>query len=232
MTVFPAVIAIEKSALQVRRDEEADRAKAVSDDKASDYSRWAMYGTCAAAVIAALQAGFFFWQLRLMRRTADDAADAARAARVSADVARDTFTKLERPWIFLEGVRMEWRDRQRPRVPNNFYVSLKFKNNGRTPALINRLDCRLVKTDELPEVPDYTRCDALFVVPAKLAADCDFETNQIGPKPGEDVEMTIYGRLTYTDMVGTEHHTGFAMNMSPWMPASSTNANRAYDSHD
>jgi hypothetical protein len=220
---------------QLRRDEDAERTNSVSDDKSSDYEKWSMIGTCASAGIAIVQAAFFFWQLKLMRRSAEDSAEAARAARDSADIARDTFTKLERPWIFLDGIRMTWRsgpDEPGPRVPNNFWLSMKFKNSGRTPARISSLNFAFLKTAELPEIPDYTRCVSSLIVPASVAADGEFETNQVGPAPGEDVQHTIFGRLTYTDMVGMEHHTGFAIDMSQWMPASSTNPNRAYDFHD
>jgi hypothetical protein len=68
------VIAIEKSPLQIQRDEQDDKAKAVSGDQALSYSRWSMIGTCVSAGIAILQALFFFWQLSLMRRSTNDAA--------------------------------------------------------------------------------------------------------------------------------------------------------------
>lgn len=44
--------------------------------------------------------------------------------------------------------------------------------------------------------------------------------------------MTLWGRLTYSDVAGVERHTGFAIDFSQWMPASSANVNRAYDHHD
>lgn len=228
------VMAIEKSPLQIQRDEQNDQAKAISDDQALSYSRWSMIGTCVSAGIAIVQALFFFWQLSLMRRSTNDAAAAARAAQLSAEVARDTFTHLERPWIFLDGVRMRSRDQNNlgPRIPNNVWLSLRFKNNGRSPALITGIAVHLERTTDLPEVPDYARCNATLVCPASLAADKEFETSEIGPAPGEDVQMTLWGRLTYSDVAGVEHHTGFAIDFSQWMPASSTNGNRAYDHHD
>lgn len=233
-TTVSGVMAIKKSPLQIERDEQDDKEKAVSDDQALSYSRWSMIGTCISAGIAIVQALFFFWQLSLMRRSTNDAAVAARAAQVSAEVARDTFTQLERPWIFLEGVRMRSRGENNagPRVPNNVWLSLQFKNNGRSPALITGIAVHLERTTDLPEVPDYARCNATLVCPAALAAEKEFETNEIGPAPGEDVQMTLWGRLTYSDVAGVEHHTGFAIDFSQWMPASSTNKNRAYDHHD
>lgn len=228
-----SVIAIEKPPFQIQRDEQ-DKANAVTDDQALSYSRWSMIGTCISAGIAIVQALFFFWQLSLMRRSTNDAAAAARAAQLSAEVARDTFTQLERPWIFLEGVSIRSRDQDNagPRVPNNVWLSLQFKNNGRSPALITGIVVHLERTTDLPEVPDYARCNATLVCPAALAADKAFETNKIGPAPGEDVQMTLWGRLTYSDVAGVRHHTGFAIDFSQWMPASSTNKNQAYDHHD
>lgn len=228
------VMAIEKSPLQIQRDEQNDKARAVSDDHALSYSRWSMIGTCASAGIAIVQALFFFWQLSLMRRPTNAAAAAVQAAQLSAEVARDTFTQLERPWIFLEGVRMRSRAQNNlgPRVPNNVWLSLKFKNNGRSPALITGIAVHLERTIDLPEVPDYARCNATLVCPASLAADNEFETSEIGPAPGDDVQMTLWGRLTYSNVAGVEHPTGFAIDFSQWLPASSTNKNRAYDHHD
>jgi hypothetical protein len=42
----------------------------------------------------------------------------------------------------------------------------------------------------------------------------------------------MFGRLTYKDMAGTEHHTGFAINISPHIPAAASNENERYDIHD
>jgi hypothetical protein len=191
-------------------------------------------GTLAVATVAAFQMVLFVWQLRLMRKSVNDAATAGSAAQNSAKVAMDTFTKLERPWIFLDRFRVIRREGApiQPQLLNNFYISLIFKNVGRSPAFISDLVFKFIETPALPPVPDWSLCESNLGVPATVAAGEEFESTQVGPAPGQDVEYTMIGLLTYRDMAATDHHTGFALNVSPNVPAASANENRRYDFHD
>ncbi len=228
------IITTEKSQADVRRDEEADKAKASTDDAMVNYTKWTTIFTGLLSSIALFQLGMFYWQLRLMRQSANDASIAAKAAQASAKVAMDTFTTLERPWIFLEKHRIVRREGApiQPSLLNNYWISLSFRNNGRSPAFITNLAFKITETNELPAVPDYSSCTNTLRCPATLAAGKMFESNQVGPSPGKDVQYTIFGKLTYKDMAGIEHHTGFAIDISPHLPAASTNRNELYDFHD
>jgi hypothetical protein len=94
-------VTTEKSQTDVPRDAEGDKAKSANDDRMLRYTRWTAIFTGIMAVIAFLQGLMFYWQLRLMRQSSNVAEAAAKAASDSAKVAMDTFTTLERPWLFL-----------------------------------------------------------------------------------------------------------------------------------
>ncbi|MBY0577907.1 MAG: hypothetical protein K2P57_02565 [Burkholderiales bacterium] len=227
-------VTTEKSKVDMQRDAEADKAKASIDDAMVKYAAWTAIFTGLLCIIAFIQMFLFVWQLRLMRQSANDASTAANAARDSAKVAIDTFTTLERPWVFLEKHRIVRREGApiQPSLLNNYWISLLFKNNGRSPARITNLVFKIIETNELPAVPDYSLCESKLICPATLASGREFESNKVGPSPGKDVQYTIFGKLTYKDMAGVEHHTGFAIDISPHLPAASTNQNELYDFHD
>ena len=121
-------VTFEKSQTDAQRDAESDKEKATTDVKAVGYSRWTAIFTGLAAAIAFAQMLLFVWQLRLLRKSADDAAKAATAARDSANVAMNTFATLERPWLFLEKHRVERREGApiQPSLLNNFWISLLY----------------------------------------------------------------------------------------------------------
>jgi hypothetical protein len=71
-----------------------------------------------------------------------------------------------------------------------------------------------------------------------IAQDTAFETSESGPGPeigikdGRPIQFVLVGRLTYRDLSGLTHHTGFALEVAPMMPAFVPHANSAYDYHD
>jgi hypothetical protein len=227
-------ITTEKSQADVQRDAEADKTKSIIDETMLKYTERTVLITGVVAFIALVQMFLFMWQLRLMRQSSDIATSAANAAKASAEVAMNTFVMLERPWIFLEKYRVVRREGApiQPSLLNNFFISFQFKNNGRSPAFITDLAFNIIETSKLPAVPDYSLCVTKLTCPATLAAGKMFESSQVGPSPGKDVQYTIFGKLTYRDMAGVEHHTGFAVDVSPNLLAASTNKNGIYDSHD
>lgn len=228
------IVTNEKSQADMQRDAEADKAKSLTDEAMLKYTAQTAIFTGSLAIIAFIQMILFVWQLRLMRQSSDNAATAANAARDSAKVAMDTFTTLERPWLFLEKHRIVRREGApiQPSILNNYWISLLFKNNGRSPAIITNLVFKIIETSELPAVPDYSLCVNKLECPATLAAGKMFESSQVGPSPGKGVQYTIFGKLSYKDMAGVEHHTGFAIDISPHLPAASMNKNELYDFHD
>lgn len=91
--------------------------------------------------------------------------------------------------------------------------------------------------DELPEVPDYGNpLPALWV--DILAANKTFISGGFGPseptatKDGKAVIFAVYGRITYFDLSGKECHTGFGVDCSPHMNATTTLKNQAYTYYD
>lgn len=88
----------------------------------------------AAAIIALAQAALFVWQLMYMRRSMQDSTVAARAAQESARVAREAFTKMERPYLYIFGAKgpLGEYDVEEPFDYIEYYVA----NYGKTPAKI------------------------------------------------------------------------------------------------
>ena len=136
-------------------------------------------------------------------------------------------SRRERPWLFLEGATVSRRELpNQPIVPNDWYIKLRWKNVGRSPALIERCEFKLVDKEAIPTQPDYSNSADLMTV-AMAAPDTTFETNEIGPgrgigitKDGKPVFFVFFGRLTYKELSGTVHHTGFAVEVSPHMASS------------
>lgn len=143
---------------------------------------------------------------------------------------------IERPWIFISQARVVRREGVpiNPNLPNNWYISFVFKNIGRTPALIKTCVTTIAIKGELLEFPNYEGCNEL-VTQSSLSASESFETDQFGPSPektiinGETANLVVYGKITYTQLNGTEHETGFAVDVSPNFPAFSTFAKKNYE---
>lgn len=211
-----------------------DELAAGSDAESLFWTKWTAIYTGALAAIGLGQFCMFIWQLAMMRSTARDAREAADAARISANIARDSFINLERPWVLVNG----WRVRRRegppiqPDLLNNFFIAVRFKNFGRTPAFIKSLRVAFINKAELPGAPDFSQCTALLDCPASVTVDGEIETREIGPQPGQDIQYVFVGYLVYEDFTGAEHHTGFAVDVSPNIPAASANPNRLYDFRD
>jgi hypothetical protein len=159
---------------------------------------------------------------------------AAEAAKQSAFVAERALTELERPWIFIQGAKLTWRDSQlpgQPRLRNDWYISLKLKNVGRMPAIIYAIVFKIEDKATLPPTPDYRNSGAL-TCPGTIAPGDEVDTNDVGPGPGRQNELVFYGKITYRELNGKEHHSGFALDIAPFMPAFSRHANDAYDYYD
>ena len=148
----------------------------------------------------------------------------------------DALVNLERPWLFLEKVKVTRREGApiNPNLINNWFISFQWRNVGRAPAVIKRCIIFFEPTDELPILPNYSNPSTLSC-PYTVAKDVPFETPDIGPaeqkrtRDGEVVNLTVYGRLTYSELNGDIHHTGFSVDVSPHLPAFSAHKNRNYD---
>ena len=165
-------------------------------------------------------AGFTFilWRatdgmLRVTERQSSELKRSIEAAEKSASVAERALTELERPWLLLEGYAV--RRYEPPSTPNAWYITFEWRNFGRSPALIKECVVRIVDRDLMPPVPDYEGSKPLLC-PAIVGASSPFATGAIGPsrgtgiKDGNAVQFIVFGKLTYSQMNGTLHHSGFA----------------------
>lgn len=158
---------------------------------------------------------------------------AAEAARKSAEVAERTFVEHDRPWVFRDEVRMTWR--KTPGViANDWMVSISWKNIGRNPALISAFEFCFQDSEVIQDTPDYSLCRQVGVAPS-LAAGERFETQPVGiggghiRADGMPTQFVMYGRLTYTDMAGRKHYSGFALDLAPIGCLAIEHRNAAYN---
>jgi hypothetical protein len=203
--------------------------------------------TALATLVVAVFTGTLWWTTKGMMQVAEDqrrdsleaiAASklAAEAARKSAEVAERAFLEHERPWIFRSTVQMT--PRGTPDVSaNDWWISITWKHVGRTPALITACEFRFQDIEALTDSPDYSQCEQVGVRPS-LAAGEDFPTPPVGlgrhrMRPdGTARQVVMYGRLTYTDMAGREHHSGFALELNPKPKGGIEHRNPAYNYYD
>lgn len=204
---------------------------------------WALViATIALVIVAAVQAGMFVWQLVLMRQGVDDAKTAADAAtnaaaaanvqatelKRSADATERAVTEFERPWLFVEGAQVSLRDTN---VINSWMIRLTLRNYGRTPALVQGAIFKIGDKDTLPGMPDYSNSSPLSIR-GTISPRKKGKTSTVGPGPGRQGQLVFYGRITYNELNGAEHHTGFALEVAPAMAAFVRHPNPAYDYYD
>jgi hypothetical protein len=174
--IQPATDAKEKAETEERqRNERArlDAEKARIDEKIAfetqriaDYTDRLALFTKFLFVVAVLQAGLFVWQLLLINKTTKDASVATRAARRSAvasvtqaKIARDTLTKVQRPYIFVVGADRLASSDQFP----NPHLIYEVVNYGQTPAIIETVNVGFF-SGQLPEVPIQVDFDHPLVI--------------------------------------------------------------------
>jgi hypothetical protein len=148
------------------------------------------------------QVFLFFWQLRLIGESLRDAKIAAEAAKESADatkiqamVARDTLTKVQRPYVFVFGVNKI--------AMNNLmalgispFVNYVVANYGQTPAIIENVGAGFDE-GELPHVP--LRVDdshSLFVSPVLSPGDRRQDLRELLPEAFIDEDLGIVVDIT------------------------------------
>lgn len=148
----------------------------------------------------------------------------------------ESIEKTERPYLFVEKVRVRRRDP--PSVPNSWYISFQFRNVGRMPAIVKECIVRIEDRDNISEIPDYAKAVQL-TCKETVASNKAFTTSEIGPAPeirvknGDDpVLFVVFGKITYTELTGKTHHTGFAVEVSPHIPAFSNFNKEGYDKYD
>jgi hypothetical protein len=114
-------------------------------------------------------------------------------------------------------------------------IKLHWRNIGRSPAIV--IDCifKIIEESALGPTPDYSGAHPL-AIRRTIAVDALAETTEVGPAPignaRRGAQLVFFGRLTYTELNGTEHHTGFALKVAPNLPAYAQYQNPNYDYYD
>lgn len=187
--------------------------------------------TSALFIVGILQLALFYWQLRLMRSGADDAAAAARAAQTSAEVAgkqsivaqetlktmQDTAQRQLRAYIGIFA--MEVRVQPFEGGGSAFIAHAELRNFGQTPAY----DV-LIQSNAAVEVPDAMPfSDAQGPAAASGSAiafrDAGLHVNQGWQISSEDAEairnrtkiVFLWGSVKYKDAFRSEHFFNFRL---------------------
>jgi hypothetical protein len=199
-------------------------------------------------VVGGLQVLVYFRQAHIMRlqlllqnATLKATNDAAVAAKNSADVASRTLSDVERPWVVVLGFGHEFREYAeavgKPRT-NAWFLSMRWKNIGRMPAIVEELVVKVQDIDTLPPTPDYSGAPPMGIERVIAAGAETEETQGIGPglgsgmKDGKAIQFVAFGRLTYKELSGKVHHTGFAVRVNPHFAGTASHNNTAYEYWD
>jgi hypothetical protein len=188
---------------------------------------WVAVFTVVLAVIAAIQAGLFYWQLGLLKESlidakaaADAARDAANAAMQSADIA----TNSERAWVVTDATfSSDWPDLMKKGAPDKSKVILKIKNAGRSPAELEQVEILAFvypANDDFPNEPVYGDGSkgslGLDLMPGEIIQAGEdrvmicsiqnfeiLEDVEIGRLRRRETRLYCYGRLNYKDISGS-----------------------------
>jgi hypothetical protein len=180
-----------------------------------------------AYLVGLLQAGLFFWQLRLMRSSVEDTATAAKAAELSSRAA----VAIELPVLRLTPADLLSTDvlisDNEPfgagvtdDMPGKFSAvgGITINNYGRTPAFPDTFSMGYRVADRLPDEPSYNRTWALnhaevikpegeFFVGEYLSFELtDAEIQAAGSGTSW---LWVFGCICYTDFLGEKQTTKF-----------------------
>lgn len=145
---------------------------------------------------------------------------------------------VARPLLQLDGISVSRRAGADP--VGGFFVKLKWKNVGGAPAVIEDCVVSCDALERLPKQPDYAAAIAI-ATPRGLKPNAAFETGGFGPAVaaragdvrnvanGAPRRVAVYGRLTYRDVAGRRHVTGFSMEVAPDAQSLRRLAAPAYD---
>jgi hypothetical protein len=218
---------------EAERKERDERAGA--EQGLTTYTRDLWLATGALALVAAVQAGLFVWQLILLNRSVADARTAANAANASAEAAtlnahaaQRMLVLAQRPKLRVRNVVVRYPD-PKHRAPFRLFQPGEFVtgqlyvvNIGGTVARIIEGDCRVYWTDQ--GLPMERLCEGqeieVPVPPYKLEAGqsdpISFQSRAImGPEGGEirtfsgNWRLYVMGWISYQDDLNNLRRTAF-----------------------
>jgi hypothetical protein len=86
------------------------------------------------------------------------------------------------------------------------------------PAMLGDLIFKIEDVRKLGAAPDYSGAQHLPIV-TSLATRAAFETQPVGPvgtaPPAPAIQYVFFGKLTYREMNGQPHESGFALMLGP-----------------
>ncbi|MGA9851919.1 MAG: hypothetical protein WBR15_03215 [Gammaproteobacteria bacterium] len=144
----------------------------------------------------------------ISKDSADAAKGSADAAMIAAEAAKksaDALPRIERPYIFVDGDKHTLSGNMR-------YTELVFKNYGKTPAIITRIQTRLVrKVEGEPNKPDYLSTPISVNIVIESTSGW---AHREQPSQYLDIRW-YYGCAEYKDIFGDIHKTWFGFNAIP-----------------
>lgn len=150
------------------------------------------------------------------------------AARRSSDV----LLALERPLIALRMFELEGRNSELGGDTANWFITLRFKNVGKSAAFFEDFSVNIVEKNSLGKKPVYTGEFSKLGLPFVIEAGQEFTPTpeKFGPG-GRKGTFVVVGRITYKDVAGVSHKTGFAVEVASYMPAGGPYGGSEYNYH-
>lgn len=180
-------------------------------DRATMEATWSSArATWLLLAVGAVQLGFFVWQLRMMQKSIDVAADASRAALESAN----TVARAERAYVFGKAAWAGDSPRERD-ADNRLTIRLVFVNRGKTPAMIRMLRGYAFVTEKPPqELVEFPDADNRLPDGLVIAADGGWkEKLSVLVTDSEWRDLELRNRALY--VVGPNRIPGHPRNGAP-----------------
>jgi hypothetical protein len=214
----------EKQEREWQEKELIDKKLAFDTQRIADYTWWLASLTGCLFAIAVIQAGFFFWQLRYMRKGMEDAAIAANAAALSARAA----IALELPIITAEPDGFSWGNSRRvgdEMLIDSFGIErVRFFNSGRTAAVLLEIAFGYTIGNHLPSEPSYTLTKP-FSIGCLLQSEpfskainefeFDVPAGTYNEFRASSTKIWFYCNLIYLDFMQTRHEAAFCWEKNP-----------------
>ncbi len=182
----------------------------------SKTARWVMWLTGGMLLIAAMQAWFFFVQLRLMRASMKVAQATASATEQTVEAMKDTAHRQLRAYVSIDKA---WIKFPEPGVPS---VTVTVKNAGQTPAhdlrhWIHQWIEKHPLQVELPVPPE-----GFVMSTSLLGAGATHDMRIEHPKPiikqpfldqigTPEATIYVYGQITYKDVFGQHQYLKYRL---------------------
>jgi hypothetical protein len=214
----PLFVRIQKSEQEVAEERQDRENKATTDWLLATYTLLLFLATLGLMVATI---GLWYFALRQSRDTRESLAIASRsadAAKASADIARQAFTQLERPYVFVAGIGRLLQPTERG---GNLHVIFGIANLGRSPAFVSDLWAELfvLSNPVAANVRVLGFSNTVHKLGDVLAGGEKMEdivcfmrpdaTRQIEEIRNKDTYLILKVAVLYSDIFGAKHHSNF-----------------------